>query len=261
MSYTELLPKLIQSSLVVPVSMKPLEPPFPKGYDPNARCDYHAGVIGHSTKNCRALKFKVQNLINAKWLSFTDDSPNVGSNPLLSHGGPSVNAIEETIGHTFKKNVEDIMTPLKVIFKERCKFGLIEGNLDNNHAYGLHPGAGHTIEDCNVFKQILPDLINRNFIQVGSVSNNHVAAVDDLVPTFPKPLVIHCIKGVTSLAPNGTRPVTIQIPKPFLYKDNKAVPWRYNAEVYTNNPEENHTSLEISNIANIARVGGMTCNG
>jgi len=129
-------------------------------------------------------------------LSFTDDSPNVGSNPLPGHGGPFVNAIKETIGHTFKKNVEDIKTPLKVIFKEMCKFGLIEGNLDNNHAYGLHPGAGHTIEDCNVFKQILQDLINRNFIQVGSVSNNNVAVVDDLVPTFPKPLVIHYIKGV-----------------------------------------------------------------
>jgi len=181
----------------VPIPIKPLESPFPKGYDPNARCDYHAGAIGHSTENCKALKFKVQNLINAKWLSFTNDSLNVESNPLPGHGRPSVNAIEETIVHTSRKNVEDIKTPLRVIFEEMCKFGLIEGSFDNNHACGLHPGAGHMIVDCNVFKQILQDLINKNFIQVGSVSNNDVAAVDDLVPTFPKPLVVHYTKSVT----------------------------------------------------------------
>jgi len=52
MSYTEILPQLIQSSLLVPTPMKPLEPPYPRGYDPNGKCDYHAGAIGHSTKNC-----------------------------------------------------------------------------------------------------------------------------------------------------------------------------------------------------------------
>ncbi|XP_061344611.1 uncharacterized protein LOC133290532, partial [Gastrolobium bilobum] len=58
MSYTELSPHLIQSSLVVPCPMKPLEPPYPRGFDVNAKCDYHAGIMGHSTENCNALKFK-----------------------------------------------------------------------------------------------------------------------------------------------------------------------------------------------------------
>jgi len=164
MSYTELLPKLIQSSLVVPIPMNPLEPPFPKGYDPNARCNYHASAVSYSTENCKTLKFKVQNLINAKWLSFADDSPNVGSNPLPGHGGLSANVIEKTIGHTLRKNVEDIKTSLRIIFKEMCKFGLIEGSFGNNHACGLHPGVGHTIEDYNAFEQILQDLMDRNFI-------------------------------------------------------------------------------------------------
>jgi len=50
-TYTELLPDLIHNSLVVPCPMKPIEPPYLKNYDPNARCDYHAGAMGHSTEN------------------------------------------------------------------------------------------------------------------------------------------------------------------------------------------------------------------
>jgi len=244
--------------------MNPLKPPFPRGYDLNARCDYHASVVSHSTENYKALKYKLQNLINAKWLSFEDDSPNVRSNPLPSHGRPSVNAIEETFGCTLRKNVEDIKTSLRVIFEEMCKFGLIEGSFDNNYAFSLHPDAGHAIEHCDVFKQILQGLIDRNFIQVGYISNHDVVAVDDLVLTFPKSLVIHYTKGMTNAAPSGPKPITIQIPRPSPYKDNKTVPWRYDVEVCTNNPEENHVknaSLKISNVTNIAGVRGLTCSG
>ncbi|KAK7361817.1 hypothetical protein VNO77_03901 [Canavalia gladiata] len=94
MTYTELLPRLIQNSLIALCPMKPLEPPFPKWYDPAAKCDYHAGAVGHSTENCQGLKHKVQNLINAKWLNFEKDAPNVGNNPLPNHGGPTVNCLE-----------------------------------------------------------------------------------------------------------------------------------------------------------------------
>uniref|UniRef100_A0A151UE96 Retrotransposon gag domain-containing protein n=1 Tax=Cajanus cajan TaxID=3821 RepID=A0A151UE96_CAJCA len=62
MSYTVLFPLLLQNSLVVPCSMKPIEPPYPRGYDVNAKYDYHAGAIGHSLENCRALKIKVLRL-------------------------------------------------------------------------------------------------------------------------------------------------------------------------------------------------------
>jgi len=206
----------------------------------------------------------VQYLINAKWLSFVDDGPNVKSNPLPGHGRPSVNAIEGTIEHTWRKSVEDIKTPLKVFFKEMCKFGLIEGSFNDNHACSLYLSIDHAIEDCSDFKQILQDLMDRNFVQIGCVGNNDVAAIDDSIPTFPKPLVIHYTKGVANLTPDGPRPITIKIPKPFPYKDNKAVPWRYNVEVCTDNAEENHVkddSLEIPGVTNIVGIGGMTRSG
>ncbi|RDY11135.1 hypothetical protein CR513_04248, partial [Mucuna pruriens] len=50
-------------------------------YDQNAKCDYHAGTIGHATKKCRGLKHKVQYLINAGLLSFKENNLNVESNP------------------------------------------------------------------------------------------------------------------------------------------------------------------------------------
>nr|KYP33674.1 hypothetical protein KK1_045461 [Cajanus cajan] len=91
-SYTELFPLLLQNSLVVPCPMKPIEPPYPRGYDINAKCDYHAGAIGHSIENCRALKTKVQT--KAGWLKFKEDNPNIGNNPPLGHGGSTVNSVE-----------------------------------------------------------------------------------------------------------------------------------------------------------------------
>lgn len=59
MSYTELLPHLIQNGMVAPIPMNLVEPLYPRGYNANANYDYHAGAIGHSTKICRALNFKV----------------------------------------------------------------------------------------------------------------------------------------------------------------------------------------------------------
>ena len=56
MTYTELLPKLIQYQLLARVPITPMEPPYPCWYDANANCDYHYGVKGHSIENCLALK-------------------------------------------------------------------------------------------------------------------------------------------------------------------------------------------------------------
>ena len=73
-----------------------MEPPYPYWYDPNATCDYHYGIKGHSTKNCFALKNQVQALKNADYVSFGFDKaggPNVISNPLPNHSGPKINVI------------------------------------------------------------------------------------------------------------------------------------------------------------------------
>ena len=55
-SYSELLPRLIQSQLIAHVPHTPMQPSYPRWYDANASYDYHYGINGHSTENCLALK-------------------------------------------------------------------------------------------------------------------------------------------------------------------------------------------------------------
>ena len=49
MTYTELLPQLMQNHKIAPVPLEAMQAPYPQWYDPNAKCDYHAGAVGHST--------------------------------------------------------------------------------------------------------------------------------------------------------------------------------------------------------------------
>ena len=93
-TYEDLLPSLIANQMAVISHGKIYQPPFPKWYDPDATCVYHGKTSGHSTEKCLALKYKVQHLIDAGWLTFQEDRPNVKTNPLANHGGGAVNAVE-----------------------------------------------------------------------------------------------------------------------------------------------------------------------
>ena len=72
MSYGELLPILVQNYGISIIPARPRRPPYPKGYDVNARCEYHGGVRGHSTEDCTTFKDKVQSLINADPIKFRE---------------------------------------------------------------------------------------------------------------------------------------------------------------------------------------------
>lgn len=95
MKYSQLYPALIQRGLVTPRGYKTPPPnPLPAWYDPQKHCEFHEGAPGHDLDNCYALKIKVQELIKADILSFKDTGPNVKTNPLPNHGGPSVSMVE-----------------------------------------------------------------------------------------------------------------------------------------------------------------------
>ena len=84
-TYTELLPKLLAKQLVALSCVLPLKPPFPKSYNPNVHCDYHAGNLGHSTEDCHSLKQQVQTLIEVGKINF--EKSNQPRNPSLSFFG------------------------------------------------------------------------------------------------------------------------------------------------------------------------------
>ena len=128
MTYTELYPKLIQGSLLVPVSIPPIRPLYPRWYNENASCDYHSDNKGHSLKDCTALKWRGIELINREELTFEDeDVPNVNENPLPYHRGPKVNAVESSREMQVKREVRDVYMPMGLVYKALVKAGRLKG--------------------------------------------------------------------------------------------------------------------------------------
>lgn len=127
-----MLPYLLKGSLVQLRELKPLTI-LPPRYDANAHCEFHMAAPGHTIENCRAFKHKVQDLIDAKAISFTPNGPNTNNNPMPPHVGPSVSMIKEE--KKVKYCVEEIRTPLAVV-KEKL--------LTNE----VHPGCDAECEDC-----------------------------------------------------------------------------------------------------------------
>ena len=74
-----------------------------------------------------ALKHKVQSLIEAGWLTFQEDGPNVKTNPLANHGGSVVNAIE-VCKLQKPKLLKDIMTSRRFIFEALREAGMVPLN-------------------------------------------------------------------------------------------------------------------------------------
>ncbi|XP_057999419.1 uncharacterized protein LOC131178473 [Hevea brasiliensis] len=60
LSLSEIYRYLLGINQIVPIPLDLVQPPYPRWYDANARCEYHDGVVGHSTDNCGALRGRVQ---------------------------------------------------------------------------------------------------------------------------------------------------------------------------------------------------------
>ncbi|KAH1073101.1 hypothetical protein J1N35_025429, partial [Gossypium stocksii] len=58
-------------------------PPFPKWYDANAQCEYHARIRGHSIEDCIAFKKIIERLIKMGIVKFVD--PSGAENSLPNH--------------------------------------------------------------------------------------------------------------------------------------------------------------------------------
>lgn len=99
MTYIEVLPQLIQNYLVFPKKLKPMILMYPPNFNNNAIYKYHDRSPGHTTKNCKAFNYRVQELIDQKILSFAN-FPNI----------PRPDKCENCEKHFLKANGSDMIS-------------------------------------------------------------------------------------------------------------------------------------------------------
>ena len=165
MPYADLLPSLISNQMAVVSPEKVYQSPFPQWYNPNTTCAYHGGVPGHSIEQCVAFKHKVQSLIDAGWLTFQEDSLNVRTNLLASHGGSAVNAVEEWDPPGMKQ-IGDVSTFRRFILEVLCEADMICLDGDKGDSCVMHMGALHDVETCPMEEELLEGMMNRGQIEV-----------------------------------------------------------------------------------------------
>ncbi|KAL5123900.1 hypothetical protein HKD37_02G004395 [Glycine soja] len=165
MAYSELWPSLLENHLVVAIPEKVLQPPYPKWYDPGAKCVYHSGVPGHNIDSCIPFKYKVQHLISAGWLAFQEEGPNVKTNPLASHGGASVNAVEED-GPSRTKRLGEVATPRRFIYQSLQAACMVSRGGDERDECLFHLGESHDMETCPVVEELLQRLMDCGKLEV-----------------------------------------------------------------------------------------------
>ncbi|KAL5184258.1 hypothetical protein HKD37_17G047987 [Glycine soja] len=258
MAYSELWPSLLENHLVVAIPGKVFQPPYPKWYDPGAKCVYHSGAPGHNIDSCIPFKYKVQHLISAGWLAFQEQGPNVKTNPLASHGGASVNAIEED-GPSRAKRLGEVVTSRRFIYQSLQAACMVSRGGDERDECLFHLGESHDMETCPAVEEFLQRLMDcwQLEVSIGGREEPQICmqSEEKKVPLTPKALVI-CFtrKGIGS---TPIYPRTAPKPTPFAYQSNKAVPWKYTPPASSERVATEVDSLSAK-VTNITGLSGVT---
>ncbi|KAK9029881.1 hypothetical protein V6N11_031323 [Hibiscus sabdariffa] len=261
MRYEELFPKLVESRLIAPRYIMPVQPPYPPWYNPNVKCDYHAGLVGHHIDNCTAFKHAVEHLLKMGMLSFETQE----KNPLPNH--KNVNAVIEGNDPKVKEHLSYVITPLKWVWEKLVENRILKRQevvtrIRNEAICEFHGKAGHVIQECEKFKQLVQEMMNSKelefFERVPDQEIEDICASDDspVQGGFAgcKPLVIKVSPRSVENVPKTTPRVIIKAHVPFPYRDSRQVPWKYNCEV--SEPVKTEETEE-----NVNEVGNFTCSG
>ncbi|KAJ1412080.1 G-patch domain [Sesbania bispinosa] len=158
---------------------------------------------------------------------------------------------------------------------ELCKVGAIEKKGVSRKVVMcvVHPDAEHSIEEGEKFKEILQSLLDSQLVQISrekderriNVVQGSEDAQNQTFPGVPMPLTLHGAHNTHAPTCHGPRPITIQVPSPFSYKNSKAVPWKYDVQVEVGDVQGNRVDLSIGPgapaVTNISAIGGMTRSG
>ena len=106
-----------------------------------------------------ALKHKFQSLIDVGWLTFQEDGPNVKTNRLANHGGPTVNAIE-VCRLQRPKQMKDVVTSRRFIFEALQEVVMVSFNGHKGGPCLMHLGAIHDMKTCSTVEELLQQMMD-----------------------------------------------------------------------------------------------------
>nr|XP_009610714.1 uncharacterized protein LOC104104354 [Nicotiana tomentosiformis] len=187
-----------------------------KGFDSNARCEYHSNTQGHSTENCWTLKKAIENLVEAKAIVVTnnEDTLNITNNPLPAHDNTHF------IGMIFDDRD----------YKQSSKTEMDVGTIGQEPKVIVSP------------PQLAPLIVK------GASSSLNLAGSEKMtlyVPGSTKKLEIqlggpklYIPRGIQKIVPNNslrniTEPVVIRLVAQVPVTNTKDIPWNYNKTIMT----------------------------
>ncbi|XP_040967902.1 uncharacterized protein [Gossypium hirsutum] len=219
---------------------------------------------GHSTENCLAFKKRVQGLIDAGILRF-DSASNATGNPIPDHAEGNVNVVTEEGKWQTRSCVFEIRTPLQKIWEVLVEKGLLchtdkmlgeRGQVFCN----FHGLEGHNIQSYEEFRKLLQDMMDNKEIRIFNkrekADEGEVCTSDNqslgLLYSANRPFVIYYDARKESVKPK----IIIEVPSPLPYKDDKAVPRKYDINIVTPEGEKSEAT-----IGDIGEVGHFTHSG
>ncbi|MFQ6670967.1 hypothetical protein Gotur_035656 [Gossypium turneri] len=156
---------------------------------------------GQSIENYTTFKKLVERFINMGIVKF-DDLSNI-ENSLPNHAVNGVNMMSEAMGRRIKTDIVKIKTPLRRVWKEMIKRGLIVSNLgkrceETRNYCEFHHEEWHEIQECKEFKVLVQGMMDDKEVEFyeeikeeGSIcaseSTMKVSRVNHLVVIISKP--------------------------------------------------------------------------
>ncbi|GKV46606.1 hypothetical protein SLEP1_g53580 [Rubroshorea leprosula] len=186
------------------VQVNPVQPPYPYGYDPRAKCEYH-NVTGHGTEYCTTLKHKIQDLIDEGKLQLdeTKSAPSITQNPLPPHGAPTMNMI--TLDEVDRPVLENASSwSLDELFVILIEYDLIQPiasmssdvppvTIDDASVCLYHSNMkGHTLQICGDFQRKITELQRMGSLKFmfALESEKFIAPVTEEYFTKEKPYIL-----------------------------------------------------------------------
>lgn len=218
MPHSHILPYLLRGSLLKLRELGPSPTFLPLDYDANSRCKFHSSAPNHSIENCKALKYKVQDLIDSKGTTFAPNDPNVNNNPMSPHNNPDVNTVEVEENNKLVSQVDEVKTPLidiKNIFMKSNLCPLCDNNYEN---YLINP------QECEVLKTVIQKLIDQGILVVEHLSFSEDVLTLEILYDQVQLLQIPYDMSPMTISINPNVPLVIIILASFPFGDTKAKP-------------------------------------